>query len=282
MADELKNRSFRISDETTEKFRQLCGDFDNQNVALSALISAYEVQQAKAVLTERQTDVSDYDTHLQALQRAFLHSLELNENAESRIRQEFQRQLDSKDSIISDLQESIRIVEQSEQTAREQAVTITGEADARVQQAETEIDSLKKELEFVNKQSWELSESVKAFRSQIADKQQIIDNLNQKISEVETATKKANEAEARTLKAESELSAVKLELLEAKKKYSAEIKAAEQSAKVAEKIAEADKREALADQKEKYIEELDKLRQEIKALTTENFSLKEKFSSNSN
>lgn len=41
-----------------------------------------------------------------------------------------------------------------------------------------------------------------AVKSQIADKQQIIDNLNQKISEVETATKKADEAEARALKAE--------------------------------------------------------------------------------
>ena len=71
-------------------------NFDNQNVALNALISAYEVQQAKAVITERQTDISDYDTHLQALQRAFLHSLELTENTEERIRQEFQRQLDSK------------------------------------------------------------------------------------------------------------------------------------------------------------------------------------------
>lgn len=51
----------------TKKFRQLCSDFDNQNVALNALISAYEVQQAKVILTERQTDVSDYDTHLSIL-----------------------------------------------------------------------------------------------------------------------------------------------------------------------------------------------------------------------
>ncbi|MDE6848359.1 MAG: hypothetical protein K2O29_02015 [Ruminococcus sp.] len=56
MAEEIvKARSFRISDEVTEKFRLLCGEFDNQNTALNALISAYEVQQAKAVLSDRRT-----------------------------------------------------------------------------------------------------------------------------------------------------------------------------------------------------------------------------------
>lgn len=81
------------------------------------MITAYEIQQAQAIITERQMNISDYDTHLQALQRAFLHSLELNKNAESRIRQEFQRQLESKNSIILDLQERVRQAEQAEQTA---------------------------------------------------------------------------------------------------------------------------------------------------------------------
>ena len=102
--DDLKVKSFRISEETTDKFKSVCADFDNQNAALAALISAYEIQNAKAVLSTRQTELEDYDVHLQALQRAFLQSLELNSNAEDRIRNEFACQLDTKDKTIADYQ----------------------------------------------------------------------------------------------------------------------------------------------------------------------------------
>ena len=56
--DELKTRSFRVSEEVSTKLKELCENFDNQNSALSALLNAYEVQNAKATLTDRQTDES--------------------------------------------------------------------------------------------------------------------------------------------------------------------------------------------------------------------------------
>ena len=71
---------------------------------MSALLNAYEVQNARAVLTDRQTDIADYDTHIQAIQSAFLRSLEINENAEKRIRTEFINLLNSKDQTIVQLQ----------------------------------------------------------------------------------------------------------------------------------------------------------------------------------
>lgn len=291
MADELKNRSFRISDETTEKFRQLCSGFDNQNVALNALISAYEVQKAKAVLTDRQTDVSDYDAHLQALQTAFLHSLEVNENAESRIRQEFQRQLESKDNIISDLQERIKKAESDVETATNQAIIATDEANIRMEQAKNEVDSLQKELNSVHKQVSELMTRLESAQSQVTDKQQIIDNLNQQLTIAKSMTEKAESAEIRAVKAETELNTVKSELSETKKLHESDVKelkqqlasqqtTAEQSAKVAEKLAEAAKREAIADIREKHVAELDELRKRIQTLTEENFNLKSAIKSN--
>ena len=86
MNEEIKTRSFRITEETAEKFKSLCMEFPNQNAALESLINAYEIQSATAVLVDRQADISDYSSHIQALQSAFIHSLELNESAESRIR----------------------------------------------------------------------------------------------------------------------------------------------------------------------------------------------------
>ena len=107
MNDEMKVRSFRISDGVAEKFKAFCSEFDNQNAALDSLITAYEVQNAKAVLTDRKTDIADYDTHIQAIQSAFLRSLELNENAEQRVRVEFKSLLSSKDETIMQLQTTI-------------------------------------------------------------------------------------------------------------------------------------------------------------------------------
>ncbi len=81
--DELKTRSFRVSEEVSTKLKELCENFDNQNSALSALLNAYEVQNARAVFTDRQTDIADYDTHIQAIQSAFLRSLEIKECRET-------------------------------------------------------------------------------------------------------------------------------------------------------------------------------------------------------
>ena len=100
MNDEVKVRSFRISDSVAEKFKAFCGEFDSQNAALDSLITTYEMQNAKSVLMDRKTEIAEFDTHIQAIQSAFLRSLELNENAEQRVRTEFNSQLSSKDETI--------------------------------------------------------------------------------------------------------------------------------------------------------------------------------------
>lgn len=63
MNEEIKTRSFRITEETEEKFKSLCTEFPNQNVALESLIHAYEIQSITAVLLDRQADISDYSSH---------------------------------------------------------------------------------------------------------------------------------------------------------------------------------------------------------------------------
>lgn len=54
------------------------------------------------------TNIDDFDSHLNSLQKGFLHVLELNQNAEHCVRLEFQQQLESKDKIITDLQQRCR------------------------------------------------------------------------------------------------------------------------------------------------------------------------------
>ena len=115
--EELKTRSFRVSEEVSNKLKAVCADFDNQNSALDALIKAYEIQLAKSIIVDRKTELSDLDTHLQAIQTAFLRSLELNENAEHRVRAEFRNLLDSKDEMIMQLQaDNAQLQEQAVQS----------------------------------------------------------------------------------------------------------------------------------------------------------------------
>ena len=116
MNDEVKVRSFRISDSVAEKFKAFCGEFDSQNAALDSLITTYEMQNAKSVLMDRKTEIAEFDTHIQAIQSAFLRSLELNENAEQRVKTEFNSLLSSKDETIMQLQaEKAKAMEQTEQ-----------------------------------------------------------------------------------------------------------------------------------------------------------------------
>lgn len=48
--DESKVKSFRVTVEVADKLKAICEDFNSQNAALESLISAYEVQSARAIL----------------------------------------------------------------------------------------------------------------------------------------------------------------------------------------------------------------------------------------
>ena len=124
MNDEMKVRSFRISDSVAEKFKAFCSEFDNQNVALDSLIATYEMQNAKSMLMDRKTEIAEFDTHIQAIQSAFLRSLELNKNAEQRVRTELNSLLSSKDETIMQLQiDKTKALEQAEQSSTNHHMT---------------------------------------------------------------------------------------------------------------------------------------------------------------
>ena len=202
--DELKTRSFRVSEEVSTKLKELCENFDNQNSALSALLNAYEVQNARAVLTDRQTDIADYDTHIQAIQSAFLRSLELNENAEKRIKTEFINLLNSKDQTIVQLQtEKAQADEQVEKykSAYGNLITSTEEKIKTMQTQVSESEkTLRSEKERANTEqkareqaetiSAMLSEQVEQLKAQVANltaKANKADELYNELSELKAA-----------------------------------------------------------------------------------------------
>ena len=202
--DELKTRSFRVSEEVSTKLKELCENFDNQNSALSALLNAYEVQNAKATLTDRQTDIADYDTHIQAIQSAFLRSLEINENAEKRIKTEFINLLNSKDQTIVQLQtEKAQADEQVEKyksaygnliTSTEEKIktmqTQVSESEKTLQSEKERANTEQKAREQAETISAMLSEQVEQLKAQVANltaKANQVDKLHDELSKLKTA-----------------------------------------------------------------------------------------------
>ena len=68
MADgkELKPKSFRIDDETAEKFKEISNTIGgNQQETLAKLIEAFEFQSGKAILTEKKADIEQIEKSYQ-------------------------------------------------------------------------------------------------------------------------------------------------------------------------------------------------------------------------
>ena len=120
MADgkELKPKSFRIDDETAEKFKEISTKIgSSQQETLAKLIETFEFQAGKAVLTEKKADIEQFEKYVTAITRMFMGSLEDNQNLTEIVRMEFDALLKSKDAIIQDLQEKLATAKQLQEDA---------------------------------------------------------------------------------------------------------------------------------------------------------------------
>lgn len=104
---DFKTKSFRVDDDTFNKFKEICKDFENQGECFQQIISCYELSLAKKSIPPMETNIKDFQTHIDYILKSYLNSLEVIQNTENRIRLDFQNALQSKDNIIIDLQNKI-------------------------------------------------------------------------------------------------------------------------------------------------------------------------------
>lgn len=179
---QMKTRSIRASEEVLNKFKEISESFDNQSECLNQLIATYEISTAKQEIKGLSTDIADYQSHITAIQNAFLHILEINSNAEIRIKQDFEMLLKSKDTTISDLQEKIDKYKDIETELKEKNTELEKSFDnliSKNQSLYSEISLLKNEIAVKDEA--------------ISDKSVIIENLNIKISEYDGLLEKNKE-----------------------------------------------------------------------------------------
>ena len=140
----LKPKSFRIDDATANKFKEISSQIGgNQQETLAKLIEAWEFQSGKAVLTEKKSEIEQFERHVTALTRMFMSSLEDNQNITDTVRTEFEAQLKSKDNVIQDLQTRLKVTKDLKDEAIEKAKNYSHELIT----LEKELDKLKRDSE---------------------------------------------------------------------------------------------------------------------------------------
>lgn len=157
----LKPKSFRIDDETANKFKAIASSIGgNQQETLAKLIEAWEFQSGKAILTEKKADIEQFEKYVTAITRMFMSSLEDNQNITDTIRTEFEALLQSKDTIIQDLQSQLTVAKQLKEEA--------------FRKAKTHVDENNRLNEYLESLKKEYSSKMDDMQSMLTDKE----NLN--------------------------------------------------------------------------------------------------------
>lgn len=125
---ELKPKSFRIDDETAEKFKEISSAIGgNQQQTLAKLIETYHFQAGKAILTNKRDDIDQFEKYISCLTNMYMRSLEDNQNITDSVRTEFDALLNSKDTIIQNLQSELATARQLKEEAVIKAKTYSEE-----------------------------------------------------------------------------------------------------------------------------------------------------------
>lgn len=173
--DTAKVRSMRISNEVIDQFKAISKSLNmNQDSALKELMDTYELVQQRLVLSSKEDDIDRFQKYLKSLSTMFMSSLQENSDMKNLIRQEFERELQLKDSLLSEKQEELK-------------------------KLSSELADVKKESEILKKENTELHDKVEAFQQTldtkdllISDKDKQIDNLNEVISDKKEEIVKLN------------------------------------------------------------------------------------------
>lgn len=165
---EVKQTNFRIDQETADAFRKFCEDNGmNQAQGFDHIMQVVEMDRAKAAAPGRITEIESFEKSVKDIMAAYLYSIEVNQNAESRIREQFASDLDRKDKTIDELRQK----NEQLQAEKDAAETTAAEAVKAKDQAEKDAAA---------------AEKVRIAAEKTAeDKQTIADTLAAKLAEAE-------------------------------------------------------------------------------------------------
>lgn len=237
--EDIKQTNFRVDQQTVEGFRGFCKEMGfSQAQGFDHLMQLVEMDKAKSVVSSRATEIEDFEQHTKALISAYLRSIELNENAEARVKENFESALKSKDSIIADLQEKIE----------------------QLKAYKLEIEEMKEEIESIQAEKKSILEEVNFWKKQVdsaedkvSDKNRQIALLTEKVQQFEETEKENKALKELDIQMKAEIDDLKRKITDQKMaEKEAELKA---KLELAEALREQDKQVAALTAKVEILEQ---------------------------
>ena len=217
---ELKTRSYRIDDETQEKFEAIVAEhFGTKNECLKSLILLFELEESKKALPGFSVDIDNFRTHLNILEESYIHLLQLNADTTLRVREEFSTNLSTKDKTIASLQESLEKAKNDLTNYKEMYREQKGTADKRLDELSKAYSALRDKERMVKILDDQVSELK-------ADLNQAIDRYTAQADQLTQLA--ALEADREQLKSEN--AQLALQIVELQKKLEENQKAADAAA----------------------------------------------------
>lgn len=237
-------RSIRADESTYSKFKSVCEELGGQQEGLTALLNAYELQQAKGILTGQATNIDDFTSRVDGIVKAYISALELTANTEERIRNEFAVQLDSQTKTIADLQAK-------EEKAKTALSELKADTDTKIKALQSELTATKTALNSANEKAVNstvakeqaerianmTAEQLESIKKQVADltaKAEQSDRLKKSLDDVSTKLSDT-EKELQEVKADRQR---QLEVIQADHKRQLDILKSERDTAVKSAIAE--------------------------------------------
>ena len=270
MAEELKNRSIRADEDTFTKFKQIASEnFTNQNQCLNELIKIYELDQGKQLMPDRKAEIENFEMHIDQLQNMFLHSLQMNYDAEARVKMNFKTELEEKDrKLQAEVEKSTSYFEElnSAKAQIEDKDSQIKELEAEKSILTSDVDKYKNQINY-DRQKLETeidgkNDFIKTLNNTIKEKDLKIEELNQKIEDNKEKISKIDQLENANKTLESEKEDLNKQITALEEKHKNDLTAKDLDIKQAElKI-----KEELNDKVERYRQRNNDLRDKIREL----------------
>lgn len=164
----IKPTSLRLSEEDISKFKTYADELGlNQAQAFNSLISLAEIEKAKNTLTDRAKAIDVFRDTINSLLGFYINALEENYKAEDIIKQDFIKQLESKDNTIQDLQEKNQKLIGELQEAKEkeeQSIKVINNYDKDLNSLNSNLEDSRKQLDTINSNNAMLQEQLTEYR----------------------------------------------------------------------------------------------------------------------
>lgn len=145
---DIRQTNFRIDQDTADAFRRFCEENGmNQAQGFDHIMQVIEMDKAKIATPGRATEIEGFEKSIKDIMTAYLNSIEINNNAEARIREQFASSLDRKNKTIDELREKVeqlQVEKEAAEIAQATAEKAQATAEEREKNATEQMESAKK------------------------------------------------------------------------------------------------------------------------------------------